>query len=295
MAEHGAVVVTGGSNGIGYFISEQLAQAGRPVIIAARNAERAQLAMDAIRERVPGAELSFQELDLGSLASVRRAADALAGNGPLAAVVANAGVVHDHGPASTSDGFELFFGTNHLAHFALLARLFPALRATPGARMVHLGSLSHLWAKPVTGLPGERSWFSNYQNSKLAVMQFGFELDRRLRAHGIEARSVVAHPGNAPSAFTPERPGLHLREPIHPLLKAVVGNFSQGKDAGAWPAVHAAIGEDVQGGALWGPGRLFQLLGRPAPAKASAQAYDGGQATRLWQLSAELTGVDFDF
>lgn len=295
MAEQGSIVVTGGSNGIGYFIAEQLAEAGRPVIIAARNAKRAQLAISAIQHRTPDAQLSFQELDLGSLESVRNAAQALAEGPRLAAVVANAGVVHGHGSPSTQDGHELFFGTNHLGHFALLARLFPFLRESPGTRMVHLGSLSHLWAKPVTGLPGQGQWFRNYQNSKLAVMQFGFELDRRLRAHRIDAHSVVAHPGNSPSAFTPDRPGLTLSAPLHPAVKILVSPFSQGKDAGAGPVLHAALGAGVQGGSLSAPGRLFQLVGSPRTAKAGARAYDQLQAGRLWDLSAELTGVDFEF
>lgn len=295
MSGLGAYVVTGGSNGIGYFVSEQLARAGRKVIIAARNPERAQHAIEAIRARVPLAKVSFQQLDLGSLASVRRAAAELSDAGPLAAVIANAGVVHGHETPSTTDGYELFFGTNHLGHFALLAQLFPALKAVPGARIVHLGSLSHLGAKPITGEPGKLGWFTNYMNSKLAVMQFGFELDRRLRRRDVDLLSVLAHPGNAPSAYTPNRPGLSLSAPMNPVLKALTAPFSQGKDAGAKPVVHAAIGSDVSGGSFWGPDRLFGMVGEPTKVSAASTAYDRVAASRLWQASVAATKVDFDF
>lgn len=210
--------------------------------------------------------------------------------------MSNAGVVHNHESATTDDGFELFFGTNHLGHFALLAQLFPALHKVSGSRMVHLGSLSHLLgAKPTTGQPGQRHWFTNYKNSKLAVMQFGFELDRRLRAQQIDALSVVAHPGNAPSAYTSDRTGLSLSEPLSPILKALLQPFSQGKDAGAWPVVHATIGTDVRGGSCWGPERMSAMVGNPVEVSAAPRAYDHAAASRLWDLSAELSGVDFDF
>ncbi|TPX00572.1 SDR family NAD(P)-dependent oxidoreductase, partial [Schumannella luteola] len=77
------VVVTGGNAGIGYFTSEQLAGAGARVVIAGRSAEKAELAMRAIRERVPEAQLAHVALDLTSLGSVRAAAEELAAFRPL--------------------------------------------------------------------------------------------------------------------------------------------------------------------------------------------------------------------
>ncbi|WP_394938587.1 SDR family NAD(P)-dependent oxidoreductase [Psychromicrobium sp. YIM B11713] len=288
-------LVTGGSSGIGYFIVEQLVAAGHRVTIAARNADRAAAAISAIQRRTPEAALTFQQLDLGSLASVQEAAGELLDHEAFDAVIANAGVVHQQGLNRTSDGFELFFGTNHLGHFALLARLFPALRKHPGSRIVHLGSISHLWARPVLGEPGQYGWFTNYQNSKLAVMQFGFELDRRLREHRIDVQSVVAHPGSAPEQFTPQRPGLPASTRLPAALRALGSAISQGKDAGAWPIVHAATAVGVPGGSYWGPSGIFHLAGEPVSQRAAARAYQRAAARRLWDLSVELSGVDFEF
>lgn len=289
------ILVTGGSSGIGYFVSEQLALAGHQVIIAARNPARAAKAIAAIERQAPGARPSFQQLDLASLDSVAQAAEKLSELPSLDVVVANAGVVQHPGSATTSDGFETFFGTNHLGHFALLARLFPQLKQTPGARIVHLGSLSHLWARPQLNPVGERNWFSNYQNSKLAVMQFGFELDRRLRREQLDVLSVVAHPGNSPEQYTPDRDGLAKIPRLPAAIRALGSWCCQGKDAGAWPIVHAATAGNVQGGSYWGPSRVFKMVGEPGLQTAGARAYDRSAAEKLWDLSEKMSGTNFDF
>jgi NAD(P)-dependent dehydrogenase (short-subunit alcohol dehydrogenase family) len=134
-------VVTGGNAGIGYFTGEQLAEAGGRVIIAARNRDKADVAMGAIRSRVPRAEVSFVHLDLTSLASISDAAGAISADGPIDALVNNAGLVIAPGRRRvTADGLELLVGGNALGHFALTAQLFPAL--APGGRVVGLGSMS---------------------------------------------------------------------------------------------------------------------------------------------------------
>ncbi|AJT42952.1 hypothetical protein UM93_06955 [Psychromicrobium lacuslunae] len=302
MAKSLNILVTGGSSGIGYFVAEQLAEAGHRVTIAARSPERARAAIASISQRAqraPRRQPGFQQLDLASLASIETAAEQLLAGPKLDVVIANAGVVHHPAVISTSDGYEVFFGTNHLGHFALLARLFPMLQETAGARIVHLGSLSHLWAKPRLNAPGSNGWFSNYQNSKLAVMQFGFELDRRLREHQLPVHSVVAHPGNSPEQYTPARPvpakTAKKSGRLPAALRTLGQPFCQGKDAGAWPIVHAASADEVPGGSYWGPAKMFHMVGQPTRQRAASAAYDRSAAEALWTLSATLTGVDFTF
>lgn len=297
------VVVTGGASGIGYFASEQLAALGATVVIAARNPDRAAAATRSITGVVPGADVRFQPLDLADLSSVRAAGEAL-GAGRVDALVANAGVIGypawttaggpGH-PATTADGFELHWGTNHLGHFALVATLLPALLESAG-RVVHVGSLSHRSVRPPADevpVPGDGTDLALYARSKLAVMSFGFALSRRLSAAGSPAMSLVAHPGVAVDILDPVRPGIVRNQPAvrTPGLRAVASVVAQGKDGGARPLVAAVASDSAACGDYWGPGRWLQLAGRPAPLRPAANAVDPGVGERLIRLSEDLCGV----
>ncbi|ROQ40999.1 NADP-dependent 3-hydroxy acid dehydrogenase YdfG [Frondihabitans sp. PhB188] len=297
-AEPGAprlrVVVTGANAGLGYFVTEQLAATGAVVILACRDAARAQAAVDSIRSRLPDAQLEVVIADLANLESIRTAAAEIRAGGPVDVLVANAGVVGSRSRATTSDGFELQFGTNHLGHFALISHLMPALKAAKAGRIVHLGSISHRWVRldlddpmMVTRYRG----YVAYARSKLAVMTFGFDLDRRLRASGSSVRSVVAHPGFALENLTERRPGIVRRRWLPAPIIGLMRTVSQGKDQGARPLAHAAVGADAQGGEYWGPDGWFQLTGAPAVVRAKKHAHGRKAATRLWNLSVRLTRV----
>ncbi|MHA7238387.1 SDR family NAD(P)-dependent oxidoreductase [Arthrobacter sp. TMS1-12-1] len=287
------VLVTGGNAGLGYFACEQLAGAGAHVVLASRSADRAARAMAAIRGRYPDAEVSFQPLDLADLASVRAAAGTIAAGPPLSGLLANAGVVGSRRRQTTADGFELQFGTNHLGHYALIALLLPSLSAA-GTRIVHLGSISHRWARltPSSLQPSSYSSARAYATSKLAVMAFGFELARRLDATGSHATSVVAHPGLALGMLTPERHGVAAHRAAPRWRQRVMDPVAQGKDDGAWPLVRAAVDPDVPNGAYCGPGGWFQLTGPPVVVPAERQARERNAAARLIDLSARLTGIE---
>ena len=165
------VLVTGGNAGIGYFTAEQLASAGAEVVIGSRDPAKAETAAAAIRSQVAGAKLEHVPLDLADLASLE-AVDP----GELDAVVCNAGVMLDHPPRrETPSGHELMFGTNHLGHFALIARLMPGL--APDARIVTTGSFAAKSASlDFADLQSERDYLPMraYERSKLAQMLFAF-------------------------------------------------------------------------------------------------------------------------
>lgn len=293
-AERRRVVVTGATAGLGYFAAERLVAAGHQVVLAARDAERAVRAADLLRERVPGADVDTVALDLADLASVRSGAAAVAAGGPVDGLLANAGVVGARRRRTTADGFELQFGTNHLGHFALVAHLLPALESSGRARVVHLGSISHRFVRLDLDDPmmvGSYSGAVAYARSKLAVMTFGFDLDRRLRAAGSSISSVVAHPGLSWESLSDPRPP--VVEPHRPpaVVTSMMHTFSQGKEVGAEPLTHALVGDDVVGGEYWGPAGWFQLTGAPARVPAKRHARDEAVAARLWQVSSELTGL----
>lgn len=287
------IVVTGGSAGLGYFVTEQLAAAGASVVIAARDPGRAATAARSVRDHVPNADVTIVQLDLADLESVASAAAELEGT-RIDAIVANAGLLPRRRRGTTIDGFERVFGTNHLGHFALIGRLLPTLLATEGSRVVHLGSVSHRRADlDFDDLMSVRYRpYRTYRRSKLAVMLFAFELDRRLDAastvrHGTRSRSLVADPGYATDALSPERDGIVRR--ANRVFRFAVRFIGQGKDVGASPVVHAVC--QGQGGQYWATSG--RLRGRAVLARPDADALDERTARRLWDESERLTGVTF--
>jgi NAD(P)-dependent dehydrogenase (short-subunit alcohol dehydrogenase family) len=288
------VVVTGGNAGIGYFVAEQLAGAGARVVIAARSADRAQLAIAAIGARVPDAELAHVPLDLASLDSVRAAAERIAAFRPLHALVNNAGrVVAARHRQLTADGHELTVGGNFLGHFALTTLLFPALAAD--GRVVGMGSDSTRMVRLAPDdLWSERRYspFRAYAFSKHAVQGFQLELARRLAAAGDSRRSLLAHPGWATSVYAARRPGITDRDPaVGRFFEALTGWVGQGKDRGAWPAVRAVADPDAVNGMYFGPSRM--LAGRPVPVRPVPSSADPVFGAALWADAEARTGIRF--
>ena len=193
-------VVTGATGGLGYETARMLAEHGARVILAGRNAGKGSEALKGIRAAAPRADIAFEKVDLGSLASVAAFGDRLNDAGrPIDILVNNAGVMTPPTRQTTSDGFELQFGTNYLSHFALTARLMPALAASRSARVVSLSSVAaRQGAIDFSNLQSEHYRpMAAYSQSKLACLMFGFELQRRSASHGWGVTSTVAHPGIA--------------------------------------------------------------------------------------------------
>ncbi len=290
------VVVTGANSGVGFFTSEQLARAGAHVILACRNEQRAQAALVAIRGRVIGASAEFLRLDTADGDSVRAAAEALLKRDRIDAIVENAGMVHPPAKRETDAlGNELVLSTNVLGHFILTALLYPTLKATPGSRVVMLGSMaSKLSTFRVDDLQLVRSYdgWRAYAQSKIAVQSFGFELDRRLRAAGSGVSSLVAHPGYSTSGRTPGIQGVNEPTRLTRFVDNLQALGTQGKDRGAWPIVRAVTDPDARGGQYWGPRYLTR--GLPTAQKPTATSNDPKVGARLWARIEEFTGQRFD-
>ena len=293
-ADGKTVLVTGASAGIGYFVAERLAAAGATVLLGCRDIGKGEMAVSAIRRRVPDARLRCVRMDLANLDSLPEAVDAL-GAVRLDAVVLNAGVALD-GPGRrlSAQGHELMVATNHLGHFALVAHLAPKLVAADGSRVVTVGSFAARSERlDLTDLQSEHDYrpARSYGRSKLAQMLFGFELDRRLRAHGVGTASIVAHPGGALDSLTPSRPPLFVRTTAQHLRGLPAAVMVHGKHMGAQSIVRAVVDPEIVGGQLWGP-RAFGLRGQPHRETPHAHMTDPGTAAELWSASSALTGVD---
>src|SRR6201987_2390845 len=135
-------VVTGSNSGLGFGLARRLSAAGADVVMAIRNRAKGEAAIEEIRATVPKAKLTIKPLDLSSLAGVDALSEELHADGrPIDILINNAGVMPPPERDTTTDGFELQFGCNHLGHFALTAHLLPVYRAARPPRVVSLSSL----------------------------------------------------------------------------------------------------------------------------------------------------------
>lgn len=286
------VVVTGANSGLGLRAATVLAAKGARVILACRSRQRGERAAAAV-----GGELVM--LDLTDLDSVRTAADEIRGRtgDRVDLLIDNAGI-----PAGrlrrTAGGHESIFATNYLGHAALTWLLMPALRAAASARVVTVSSIAHRGKGFDVEDPGfERRRFRMahaYSQSKLAVLMFALELQERLRAERSTVLSAAAHPGftgTEIAAAGARNQGLGaVARPLNALTKAL----SQSVPEGTLPILYAATGPGVQGGDYYGPQKFGEFFRGVGPARLDARVHDRDVRARLWDRTAELTGVQPD-
>jgi NAD(P)-dependent dehydrogenase (short-subunit alcohol dehydrogenase family) len=289
-------VITGATGGLGYETALALAGSGASVVLTGRNEAKGQRALGEIRGKFPNAKIDYEELDLAKLASVAGFVERFASaHTSLDLLVNNAGVMSLPRRQETADGFEMQFGTNYLGHYALTARLLPLLRRGAHPRVVNLSSLAHRSGViDFSDLLGKRSYspWRAYRQSKLAMLMFALELQRRSDAGGWRLMSNAAHPGYARTDLIPNGPGASgLLWRISTLLQPFISHSAAD---GALPTLFAATSPQAEPAGYYGPNRFYELKGPPAPAKIMPQARDEAAAARLWEVSAALTGVSFD-
>lgn len=288
-------VITGATGGLGFETALALAGKGAEVVLTGRNAEKGADALARIHARHPGAAISYDTLDLASLASVADfAARFAATHDRLDLLVNNGGVMIPPTRKTTADGFELQFGTNFLSHFALTARLLPLLRAADAPRVVTVSSLAHRRGRiNFDDLQAQRSYrpFRYYAQSKLADLMFALELQRRSDREGWRLMSLSAHPGWSTTELLNNGLGTdslavrvsHLAAPI----------FAQGPAEGALPQLYAATAPEAEKAGYYGPRDLFEMKGPVSKAHVAPRARDTAVAAQLWAVSERLTGVHY--
>jgi NAD(P)-dependent dehydrogenase (short-subunit alcohol dehydrogenase family) len=282
------VIVTGANSGIGYDTALVLTSKGATVVMACRNLQKANPAADRIRQLNPSGTVEVMQLDLGDLESVRRFVAEFRGRYErLDLLINNAGImVPPYG--KTVQGFETQFGVNHLGHFALTGLLIDLVIHTPQSRIVTVSSIAHRmgtihfedlnWEKKYKPSPA-------YGQSKLANLLFTYELQRKLTAAGKETLAVAAHPGWTAT-------NLQAHSPLALFLNRF---FAQDPSMGALPTLYAATSPDVNGGQYFGPGGFLEFNGFPKKVKSNARSHDTDLASRLWDVSEDLSGVTFHF
>lgn len=264
-------VITGANTGIGRATAHELAARGAHVILACRNVEKGQEAVDAIRRDTGNEEVEPLALDLASFDSVRSAAKTLLSRDiriPL--LINNAGLAGQRG--LTKDGFEIHFGTNHLGHFLFTKLLLDRIEESGPARIVHVASKAHYDAKAldfsvvrestktITGVP-------EYSVSKLANVLYSAELARRLA--GTDVCSYSLHPGVVASDAWRRIPW-----PIRWFVtRGMISN-----EEGAKTSVYCATSPEVAGES----GYYYDRCRKKEPSKL---AQDEKLAAELWERS----------
>jgi NAD(P)-dependent dehydrogenase (short-subunit alcohol dehydrogenase family) len=295
-------LITGVASGIGRETARSLVAHGASVVGVVRDLAKAQSAMAAIRGAASqvGGSVELLEVDLGSLQSVRAGADKLLADGRrFDAIIANAGVMATPF-GRTIDGFETQFGTNHLGHFAFVNRVEPLL--VDHGRLVVLSSQAHRVADVDLDDPNfERQAyepFVAYGRSKTANALFAVEFDRRHRARGLRAASVM--PGNSltdlPRNFSQEELQGLLTTVANAraeagLPPALLKDISQAAATTVWAAVVA--NKDEIGGKYLEDIAIAAVNDSPNPFDDGVKSYalDADKAKQLWTKSAELVGA----
>jgi NAD(P)-dependent dehydrogenase (short-subunit alcohol dehydrogenase family) len=278
------VIVTGATNGVGLGTSRALANAGAHVILAVRNTELGEQ-----RAAEMGGSTTVVKLDLADQSSVR-AFPALIDE-PVDILINNAGALTDR-RTDTVDGFEMTLGTNLLGPFALTNLLLPKVRS----QIINVGSDAHrsatLRLDDLHLRANKWTRLGAYAQSKLTVMLWGLELDRRLRAAGSPIVTQLTHPGWVASNLSNvgDSPLMSLS---HKAVKAVADRLANDIDEGAAPTLYC-ISEPIPPGSFVGVSGRFGLRGGPVLIGRSALASDYDTAARLVAFAEQETGTTLE-
>ena len=293
-SQQGKRAIITGTGGLGFEAARALTAKGADVILAGRNPAKGREAVARIKAANPQAKITFERLDLASLASVAGFADRMIADGqPLDLLINNAGVAIVRNRQETENGFELQIGTNHLGHFALTMRLMPLLVKARAPRVVSLSSNMHKRGTihfDDLQLRQKYSATGSYGQSKLATLMFAMELDARMKALGLPVISLAAHPGIARTDLMNNGPaGQPVLQALSHLIERIMG---QSAAEGALPLLRAATDPAVRGGEYIGPSGCAEAKGAPRIVQISAKAGDAAARRRLWEVSGRLTGTD---
>ncbi|KAJ8023114.1 Retinol dehydrogenase 13 [Holothuria leucospilota] len=282
------VLITGANTGIGKMTAIDLARRGAKVILACRNLDKAKSAKEEIIKASNNSNVSIVELDLASLESVRKCAEKINKEEErLDILINNAGVMAC--PRwETKDGFEMQLGTNHLGHFLLTNLLLDLIKKSAPARIINVSSLAHVWGDihfDDLMLKENYSPFKSYSQSKLANVLFCKELAKRLE--GTSVTTYALHPGTVDTElgrYIPSSIPLAalILSILYPVLTFLLIKTSE---QGAQTSIHCAV--DEQAGLQTGLYYSDCAVNKPAP-----KGNDADMAKKLWEVSAELVGLE---
>ena len=285
------IIITGGSSGIGLEAAKVLSSKGAEVILAVRNMEKGEQAMKLIKELSPDSKIEVMHIELSDLESVKLFAESFAlKHKKLDMLINNAGVMVP--PLKhTKQGYELQFGTNHLAHYTLTGLLLPLMIGVPGSRVATVSSIAARGGKiNFNNLDAKKGYipFKFYSQSKYANLLFGKKLDNILKERGAETISIICHPGVSATNLTSRGSG----KPSPGILSWGFRLIGQPASMGALPTLFAATQPGLKGGEFIGPDGWDNWRGYPVVTNELQKHYKESDAEELWRVSKEITGIE---
>lgn len=291
-------IVTGGNTGIGLETTNTLASAGATVIVPARDMEKARQNLDGI------ANVEIEKMDLIDPDSINEFTEKFIASGrPLHILINNAGIMWV--PFRKDQrGIESQLATNHLSHFQLTAKLWPALKRANGARIINVSSQGHQFApfnfEDPNFVHREYETLQAYGQSKTASNLFALELDHRANEYNVRAYSL--HPGSiggtelgreAPLELFQNMGFLDVDGNMLPEIVASLKTIPQGAATTLWCATSPLL-NDI-GGVYCEDSEIAVLASDQEMSKGvKGYSLDQTNAKRLWTLSEELTGIKFN-
>lgn len=281
-------IVTGGHSGLGLETTKALSRAGAHVLVGARQPEVAAKALSGTTN------IEVDRLDLSDLESVRQLAERFVASGRKADIVINCAGIMACPETRVGPGWEAQFATNHLGHFALVNRVWPAI--SKGGRVVSVSSAAH----GITPIRWDDIQFNSgydrwqaYGQAKTANALFAVHLDRLGKDAGVRAFSL--HPGKI---LTPLQRHLEKEDMVAAGWIDADGNAidptfktpEQGAATQVWAATSPKLAG--LGGLYCANCDIASISDDGAETSVRAYAVDPDEAARLWALSAELTGVN---
>lgn len=275
------ILVTGANSGIGKETALELARLGAAVVIVGRNKEKTRVTASNVRLKSGSAIVECLLADLSSMAEVRQLASEFKQRyHRLDVLVNNAGAIFAR-RYITVDGYEMTFALNHLANFLLSNLLLDMLKASAPARIVNVSSRAHRMAElDFNDLQTAHYGYGGYKaygRSKLANIMFTYELARRLEGTGVTANAL--HPGGVNSGFGKNNGG------VMRLAMKMISRFQLTPEQGAQTSIFLASSSAVEGVS----GKYFVDC---AAVSSSPSSYDEASQQRLWEVSAEMAGIN---
>lgn len=287
-------IVTGGYSGLGLETTRALAGAGATVIVPARTPEKARAALRDVAGKV-----EQDALDLADPRSIDAfAARFIASKRPLHILINNAAIMASP-LARDARGYEAQFATNHLGHFQLAARLWPALKAANGARVVSLSSIGHRRSPvdledPNFDRKPYDKWES-YGRAKSANALFAVGLDKRGAPHNVRAFAV--HPGGIMTDLQRFMPDEEKRAMGWIDAEGRVNERFKSPAQGAATSVWCATNPQLNGrGGVYCEDCDIAVARAPEEQTMDGVrpwAVDDATADKLWDVSERMTGVTF--
>lgn len=291
-------LITGANAGTGFQAARIFLSKGAKVVMLNRSVDKSVAAVGELKEEFGSdVDVSFIQMDLSELASVRAAAKEVLDTVPqIDALICNAAIAQVPTQKLTVDGFESQLGTNHYGHFVLCGMLFDRIEKSNG-RVVVVASLGYNMGIKTIQFD-DINWDNNYSanpvysQSKLAQMMFAYELQDRLQSSARNTKVYVCHPGSSATSLISTSGGLLTRMVWWLMSKSPM---VQTAEKGAYPEVMCATENGLQERALYGPTGRMDFVGPVGKGTLNAHAYDKPVMEKLWDVSEKATGFSWKF